>query len=172
MSHATQSIYIFVKYEKLKTPMTCITPLQVPPGFVCLCGRGACCYLGLGKWRLGRVSFSIEGDGLRGCITRIVERLSGSGFKKTWATWSALKYGLSLILIYWHCMNLFQGYGGFIALHALGDGQSDVFQCGVAVSPVTDWRYYDTAYAERYLGLLRTNYKGYDVSQQQSPRPW
>ena len=32
-------------------------------------------------------------------------------------------------------------YGGFVTLHALGDA-SDVFSCGIAVAPVTDWRYY------------------------------
>ena len=59
---------------------------------------------------------------------------------------------------------MFQSYGGFVTLHALGDSRSDVFCCGVAVAPVTDWRYYDTVYTERYMGLARDNYKGYDVS--------
>ncbi|HET6213473.1 MAG TPA: prolyl oligopeptidase family serine peptidase, partial [Micromonosporaceae bacterium] len=29
----------------------------------------------------------------------------------------------------------------------------DVYHCGVAGAPVTDWALYDTAYTERYLGL-------------------
>ena len=57
-----------------------------------------------------------------------------------------------------------QSYGGFVTLHALADDRDNVFGCGVAVAPVTDWRYYDTAYTERYMGLERDNYKGYDVS--------
>ncbi|XP_070569513.1 inactive dipeptidyl peptidase 10-like isoform X8 [Ptychodera flava] len=41
-------------------------------------------------------------------------------------------------------------YGGFASLMALGSGNS--FSCGMAVGSVTDWRYYDTAYTERYMG--------------------
>ena len=37
---------------------------------------------------------------------------------------------------------LFQSYGGFVTTHVLGNEQQDVFSCGVAVAPVTDWRYY------------------------------
>jgi dipeptidyl-peptidase-4 len=43
-------------------------------------------------------------------------------------------------------------YGGTMALHCLLR-HSRIFRAGVAVAPVTDWRDYDTAYTERYLGL-------------------
>ncbi len=33
-------------------------------------------------------------------------------------------------------------YGGYATLRALSDPAQDVLQCGVAVAPVTDWRYY------------------------------
>ncbi|VEN54444.1 unnamed protein product, partial [Callosobruchus maculatus] len=54
-------------------------------------------------------------------------------------------------------------YGGFAAALALASPKN-VFQCGIAVSPVTNWRLYDSAYAERYMGLpnVTDNYKGYD----------
>ena len=42
-------------------------------------------------------------------------------------------------------------YGGYMTLMSLFK-EPDVFKAGVAVSPVTDWRLYDTAYTERYLG--------------------
>lgn len=29
----------------------------------------------------------------------------------------------------------------------------EVFKTGIAISPVTDWKYYDALYTERYLGL-------------------
>ena len=42
-------------------------------------------------------------------------------------------------------------YGGYMTLMSMFK-EGDVFKAGVAVSPVTDWRLYDTAYTERYLG--------------------
>ena len=39
---------------------------------------------------------------------------------------------------------------------------SDLFDVGVAVAPVTDFRLYDTAYTERYMGLPQENASGYD----------
>ena len=43
-------------------------------------------------------------------------------------------------------------YGGFMTLRAM-ELRPDLFRVGVAVSPVTNWTGYDTAYTERYLGL-------------------
>jgi dipeptidyl-peptidase 4 len=51
-------------------------------------------------------------------------------------------------------------YGGFMTLMLLSKG-SDVIAAGAAVAPVTDWRLYDTAYTERYLGLPQSNARGY-----------
>ena len=39
-----------------------------------------------------------------------------------------------------------------------------MFRAGVAVAPVTDWRGYDTAYTERYLGLPQDDPADYDRS--------
>ena len=39
---------------------------------------------------------------------------------------------------------------------------SDLFSVGVGVAPVTDFRLYDTAYTERYMGLPQENQSGYD----------
>ncbi|PHR92954.1 MAG: S9 family peptidase [Robiginitomaculum sp.] len=41
-------------------------------------------------------------------------------------------------------------YGGYMTLHMLA--QTDLYASGVVGAPVTDWRLYDTAYTERYLG--------------------
>ncbi|KAK3791198.1 hypothetical protein RRG08_047106 [Elysia crispata] len=43
-------------------------------------------------------------------------------------------------------------YGGYLSSSVLGR-KKDVFQCGIAVAPVTDWTYYDSIYTERYMGM-------------------
>jgi dipeptidyl-peptidase-4 len=54
-------------------------------------------------------------------------------------------------------------YGGHMTLHAMFEAGDD-FKAGFAGSPVTDWRYYDSIYTERYLGLPQKNGKGYQDS--------
>jgi dipeptidyl-peptidase-4 len=53
-------------------------------------------------------------------------------------------------------------YGGYMAslLMTLG---SDYFKAGIAVAPVTSWRYYDTVYTERFLQRPQDNPTGYDA---------
>jgi dipeptidyl-peptidase 4 len=53
-------------------------------------------------------------------------------------------------------------YGGHMTLHAMFE--ADEFKAGFAGGPVTDWRYYDSIYTERYLGLPEKNKKGYQDS--------
>lgn len=52
-------------------------------------------------------------------------------------------------------------YGGWNTLMSMSEGRP-VFNCGVAVAPVTSYRYYDSAYTERYMGLPQDNAEGYD----------
>lgn len=52
-------------------------------------------------------------------------------------------------------------YGGFMTALSMGKG-GDVFAAGVAVAPVTNWRFYDTVYTERYMRTPQQNPEGYD----------
>mgnify|MGYP001297522726 CR=1 FL=1 len=52
-------------------------------------------------------------------------------------------------------------YGGYLSSLAMTLG-AEYFKMGIAVAPVTNWRFYDTIYTERYLGLPQDNPEGYD----------
>jgi dipeptidyl-peptidase-4 len=52
-------------------------------------------------------------------------------------------------------------YGGFLSALAIAKG-ADVFSLAIIASPVSNWRYYDGIYTERYMGLPKDNPKGYD----------
>ncbi len=54
-------------------------------------------------------------------------------------------------------------YGGYLTLLSLAKG-AEVFQTGVAVAPVTDWRFYDNIYTERYMRKPSENQEGYKNS--------
>lgn len=51
-------------------------------------------------------------------------------------------------------------YGGYETLMAISSDDSP-FAAAVAIAPVTDWRYYDTVYAERYMLTPQSNDDGY-----------
>jgi len=53
-------------------------------------------------------------------------------------------------------------YGGYMSSLALFIG-NDVFKAAIAVAPVTNWRYYDTIYTERFLSTPQLNPSGYDA---------
>ncbi|BDX38775.1 peptidase S9 [Tenuifilaceae bacterium CYCD] len=52
-------------------------------------------------------------------------------------------------------------FGGYMSSLCLFKG-ADVFKMAIAVAPVTNWRYYDSVYIERYMGLPQDNALGYD----------
>ena len=54
-------------------------------------------------------------------------------------------------------------FGGYLSTQSLLLGDS-VFKAAVAVAPVTNWRFYDTIYTERYLSTPQDNAKGYDLN--------
>ncbi|RXR22279.1 S9 family peptidase [Flavobacterium stagni] len=52
-------------------------------------------------------------------------------------------------------------FGGFMASNCLFKG-ADVFKMAIAVAPVTNWRFYDSIYTERYMQTPQENASGYD----------
>ena len=52
-------------------------------------------------------------------------------------------------------------FGGFMVLNCLTQGNG-TFKAGIAVAPVTNWRYYDNIYTERFMRTPQENAAGYD----------
>lgn len=51
-------------------------------------------------------------------------------------------------------------YGGYMTLMSMSEG-TPIFKAGAAVAPVTDYRFYDTVYTERYMRTPKENDEGY-----------
>jgi dipeptidyl-peptidase 4 len=54
-------------------------------------------------------------------------------------------------------------FGGYMSSLAITKG-ADVFTAAVAVAPVTNWRYYDNIYTERFMRTPQENPLGYDTT--------
>jgi dipeptidyl-peptidase-4 len=52
-------------------------------------------------------------------------------------------------------------YGGFMSSNCILKG-NEVFKTAIAVAPVTNWRFYDSVYTERYMQTPQENASGYD----------
>ncbi|KAI8091317.1 dipeptidyl peptidase IV N-terminal region-domain-containing protein [Gilbertella persicaria] len=51
-------------------------------------------------------------------------------------------------------------YGGYMASKVI-EANSGLYAAGMAVAPVTDWRFYDSVYTERYMSTPELNPEGY-----------
>ncbi|PID95254.1 MAG: S9 family peptidase [Bacteroidetes bacterium] len=52
-------------------------------------------------------------------------------------------------------------FGGFMTALCMEKGEG-IFDAGIAVAPVTNWRYYDNIYTERFMRTPEENPEGYD----------
>ncbi len=52
-------------------------------------------------------------------------------------------------------------YGGYMSSLAISKGAND-FKMAIAIAPVTNWRYYDNIYTERFMRTPQENKDGYD----------
>ncbi|MCC8147010.1 MAG: S9 family peptidase [Bacteroidales bacterium] len=53
-------------------------------------------------------------------------------------------------------------FGGFTTLMCMSRGNG-ILKAGVAIAPVTDWRFYDTVYTERFMRTPKENNANYDL---------
>jgi len=116
--------------------------------------------------RLGYVVVTVDGrgTGFRGRKTRCAVR----GNLGYWEAhdqiaaaqmWAAKKYVDPERIAIWGW-----SYGGFMALKVLETDAGRTFKYGMAVAPVTDWRFYDSIYTERYMHTPQHNPQGYENS--------
>lgn len=106
------------------------------------------------------VSVDNRGTGARGYKFRTVtyEQL---GKYETEDQISAAKYLVGMEYVDGQRIGIWGwSYGGYMSSLCLFKG-ADVFKTAIAVAPVTNWKYYDSIYTERYMGLPSEN-KGYD----------
>ena len=54
-------------------------------------------------------------------------------------------------------------FGGYTTLMSMTSSKG-VFKAGVAIAPVTDWKFYDTIYTERYMRTPQENFEGYAMT--------
>jgi len=54
-------------------------------------------------------------------------------------------------------------YGGYMSALCMTNG-ANYFKAGIAVAPVTNWRYYDNIYTERFMRTPQENGDNYDVN--------
>jgi dipeptidyl-peptidase-4 len=54
-------------------------------------------------------------------------------------------------------------YGGYMSSLAITKG-ADYFKTAIAVAPVTNWRYYDNIYTERFMQKPQNNGENYDIN--------
>ena len=54
-------------------------------------------------------------------------------------------------------------FGGYLSTSCVLKG-NDVFKMAMAVAPVTNWKWYDSAYTERYMHTMADNANGYETN--------
>lgn len=72
------------------------------------------------------------------------------------------KYAAQLPYVYANRVGIWGwSFGGYISSSCMLKGNG-VYSVGIAVAPVTNWRYYDNIYTERFMRTPQENAKGYD----------
>ena len=107
------------------------------------------------------VSVDNRGTGARGRDFRTVT-YQELGKYETEDQIATAKYLASLDYVDGERIGIFGwSYGGYMSSLCLSKG-ADYFKAAIAVAPVTNWRYYDTIYTERYMRTPQENEIGYD----------
>ena len=124
-------------------------------------GRGNAWYQMLAQKGLIIVSVDNRGTGARGEEFKKMTYLQ-LGKLETIDQIEAAKYLSSLDYVDSKRIGIWGwSYGGYMSTSCLTKG-ADYFSMGIAVAPVTNWRYYDNIYTERFMRTPQENPEGYD----------
>jgi len=96
-----------------------------------------------------------KGRTFRVCVRKHLGDFESKDTINTARYWSKLPYVDSSKMAVWGW-----SFGGFLTSKVI-EADSGVFQVGIAVAPVTDWRFYDSIYTERYMKTPTLNSEGY-----------
>ncbi|KAI5457863.1 dipeptidyl peptidase IV N-terminal region-domain-containing protein [Mariannaea sp. PMI_226] len=97
-----------------------------------------------------------QGRAYRSSITSQLGKLESAD-----QTWAARTLRAQFKYINPHKIGMWGwSYGGYLTAKTL-EADSGVFSFGLITAPVTDWRFYDSVYAERYMKTLDSNNLGY-----------
>ncbi|MFK8101842.1 MAG: S9 family peptidase [Saprospiraceae bacterium] len=107
------------------------------------------------------VSVDNRGTGARGEEFKKMTYLE-LGKYETMDQIEAAKYLASLPYVEGSRIGIFGwSYGGYMSSLCLSKG-ADVFKAAIAVAPVTNWKWYDSIYTERYMRTYKENKQGYE----------
>ncbi|KAI5778450.1 extracellular dipeptidyl-peptidase Dpp4 [Geopyxis carbonaria] len=107
-----------------------------------------------------------RGTGFRGRAFRALVTRRLGALEAADQIWAARTYATRRYVDPAHIALWGWSYGGYLTskvLEAQGDA-SGPFSLGLITAPVTDWRFYDSMYTERYMKTLATNAAGYAAS--------
>ncbi|RHZ80639.1 hypothetical protein Glove_134g248 [Diversispora epigaea] len=96
------------------------------------------------------------GRKFRVCVRKHLGEYESIDSINTAKLWAKLPYVDSSKIAIWGW-----SFGGFLTSKVI-EADSGIFQVGMAVAPVTDWRFYDSIYTERYMKTPTLNFDGYE----------
>ena len=113
----------------------------------------------------GYVAFTMDNRGTpdRGCaFEKVIHRQLGEA--ETADQMEGIKYLKSLPYVDAQRIGVHGwSFGGFMTINLM-EKYPDVFKVGVSGGPVTDWKYYEIMYGERYMDMPEENIEGYALT--------
>ncbi|ORX93657.1 hypothetical protein K493DRAFT_374902, partial [Basidiobolus meristosporus CBS 931.73] len=99
-----------------------------------------------------------KGREFRTCVAQKLGSLESLDQIEAARYWASLDYVDPNNLAIWGW-----SFGGFLTSKVI-EANSGIFKLGIAVAPVTNWKFYDSIYTERYMKTPKLNPEGYKSS--------